>query len=206
MALKTFPALAGVAYPVIRTAIWLTDSYASIAGKRTTLGRYISPRYRYTLTYGFGDLGFLRSTAGILELQDLLTFYNTVGGMRDLWLFNDPDDNTATAQAFGTGDGVTTLFQLARTMVGLTFSFSEPVYFATVTTIFDNGVAVNPANYTVSTTGGVLFTVAPVAAHALTWTGTYKWGCRFEMDENDFAKMMLNLWESKKIVFSTEKI
>lgn len=202
MTLPLFPALKGVAWPVIRAPQWSTDTQVSTSGKRTTLGRYIFPTYGYTLTYEF-----LRSDATNKELQDLIGFYNTVGGARDLWQFNDQDDNTATTQLFGTGDGVTTAFQLTRTVSGNTFSSTDPVFSATVTTIFDNAVAKTPVtDYVVSATGLVTFTVAPAAAHLLTWTGTYTWLCRFNDDTNDFEKFMLNLYELKKIKFSTEKI
>jgi hypothetical protein len=43
-----------------------------------------------------------------------------------------------------------------------------------------------------------------LAGHALTWTGTYAWYCRFDEDVNTFEKFAYNLYELKKLKFSTE--
>jgi uncharacterized protein (TIGR02217 family) len=204
MALVTFPTLAGVAFPVIKTPTWDTDVQLAISGKRTTLGRYIYPLYNWTLNYDSAQGGFLRSSIAHADYQSLWAFFNSVGARRDMWLFNDPYDNTATAQQFGVGDGVTVAFQLTRTITGGSFSWADPIFFPTIANIFDNGGA--PGAYSVSNTGLVTFTSAPTAAHILTWTGTYKWPCFFEQDTAIFEQFMFNLFEIKKISFVSAKL
>ena len=71
----------------------------------------------------------LRSAAAYLEYQTLQGFINSLYGGTGLFLFNDVNDNTATAQGFGQGgqgDGVTTTFQLVRTFGGFTERLSVP--------------------------------------------------------------------------------
>jgi len=204
MALQTFPAftqLKGITYPIIKVPQWDTDTQMSLAGKRTTLGRRIYPRYLFELTYTF-----LRSDTVNLEWQTMVAFWNLVGGSRDLFKFTDPQDTVATNVSFGTGDGVTTQFQLLRPIVGLSsITWIDPVFSATIATIFKNGVGQTlGVDYTVGTYDLITFTAAPAPAAALTWTGTYSFLCRFDEDVMGFEEFANNFWELKKIKFSSE--
>lgn len=206
MTTYVLPNLIGLTYPVGKKPQWTTDVYQSTTGKRTTNGRMIYPLYDYELAYTV-----LRSDIVNKEFQTLLAFFNLVGGQRDAWQFPDPDDGVATAQPFGTGDGTTATFQLARTITGLGgLAWSDPVFAPTaVTTVFVNGVAATPVtDYSVSTLGLVTFTGGhiPAAAAALTWTGTYNWWVRFVQDSAELSKFLNNFWELKKIAFTSEKI
>lgn len=202
MTIRTFPALVGVVFPVIRTPTWNTSSLRSVSGKRSTLGYYSYPIYAYELGYDV-----LRSDITNKEWQELLAFFNTVGGKRDLFAFNDTGDNSVTDQAFGTGDGVTTQFQLVRTLTGLTFTWVDPVFLITTATIKVNAVVKStPADYSIDGYGKVTFTSPPANGLPLTWTGTYKWGCRFDQDTAELTQFANNFWELKKIKFSTEKL
>lgn len=201
MTLRTFPTLSGVEYPTKKTPSWVTDMHRSVSGRRTTLAWYSYPIYQYELSFSF-----LRQTTANKEWQDLVAFYNLANGPANLWRYNDPTDNTATAQSFGTGDGTTVAFQLLRTITGTSFSWVDPVFDVTVTTIFDNGTPVGGGNYSVGSTGIVTFNVAPTAGHALTWTGTYNWICRFDEDSATFEQFAQTFWENKSVKFSTEKV
>jgi uncharacterized protein (TIGR02217 family) len=203
MTLLTFPALPGVIYPVTKTPQWKTDFQRSFSGKVSTLARYSYPLYRWELGYDF-----LRTAAAKLEYQTLLAFYNRVNGRAIPWKFVDPDDGSVTTQSFGTGDGATTEFQLLRSITGTGANiWLDPVFAPLTSTIYDNGSALStPANYSINATGLVTFAVAPVAGHALTWTGTFAWICRFAEDSATFEQFTYNLWELKKIAFDSEKI
>lgn len=202
MTVSLFPTLAGVTYPVKKSPIWDTDVTRAISGKRTTLARMSYPTYAFEL-----PISFLRTAAAYAEFQDLMAFYNTVQGRANLFRFNDPDDNTATAQGFGTGDGATTEFQLVRAITGLSFSWVDPVYYPVTAAIYKNAVLQTlGVNYTISTTGLVTFTVAPAAAAALTWTGTFNWLVRFDDDSQSFEQFVSNIFELKALRFSSEKI
>jgi uncharacterized protein (TIGR02217 family) len=202
-----FPTFPGLGFPVIRTPEWNTDVQISISGKRTTLGRFIYPIYHYVLNFDSSQGGFLRDTSTYEEYNTLLAFFNFVGGRRDLFQYHDPYDDTATSQIFGTGDGSTTQFQLIRTISGSGFSWSDPIFSASISTLRNNGVAqTQGTDYEVSSTALITFTSAPASGNILTWDGTFNWLCRFEDDTEDFERFMYWLVELKKIRFSTEKI
>lgn len=72
--------------------------------------------FEVDLTYIYGDLN--QTNTGI---QQLLDFYSTVQGAADDWLFTDPYDNLATLQQIGFADGVSTQFQIGRSISSLSF-------------------------------------------------------------------------------------
>jgi uncharacterized protein (TIGR02217 family) len=202
MALSVFPspiAIPGRAWPVKRTAEWSTVKADALSGKRTRTQNFSYPIYHYELAFAA-----LRSAAIYAEWQLLQGFVNQMLGGTGLFLFDDPEDDTATAQGFGTGDGASTSFQLVRTLGGV----GEPVFFPNV--IADIKVAgvtktVN-VDYTVGNYGVITFTTAPPGAAALTWDGTFYWGCRFDDDQFDFSNLWAGVWELQKLRFSTEKL
>lgn len=199
MAPPIFPTLKGLTFPVKRKPMWKTLHQESVSGMDNPVALWTFPRWAYELPFSF-----LRSDNVNLEWQTLVAFFNVVNGSALAFQFNDPDDNTATTQGFGTGDGVTTAFPLVRSLGGLGgFSFVEPVFAPTVTTIFDNGTPT--VAYTLGTQGMVTFNAAPAVGHALTWTGTYNWLCRFDDDTADFEKFASTFWDLKKIGFTTIK-
>jgi uncharacterized protein (TIGR02217 family) len=108
---------------------------------------------------------------------------------------------------FGTGDGVTTVFQLVRSFGG----FVEPVFALSGTpTIKVAGTGVG--SFSVDNYGNVTFASAPANGAALTWTGQFLYYCRFDSDELEIEQMMAasaagggGLHTVKKITFTTEK-
>ena len=196
MALPVFPTIPGITFPAKRSQVWGGTSQEALSGKRVRTSYRSYPTYNYELTFSF-----LRSSNAFPEWQQLAAFINSVNGPAQLWLFNDTNDNTATSQSFGTGDGVTTTFQLVRSLGG----FVEPVFFPNaITNVNINGTPT--AAYTLSAIGQVIFNSAPAAAAALTWNGTFYWPCRFDDDVTGFENMMSKLWELKALKFSTEKL
>jgi uncharacterized protein (TIGR02217 family) len=194
-----YPVLPGLAYSVKRTPTWSTRVQQSISGKETRVADYAYPRYAYELVYDSSRGGFLRqgkTAAGTFaELATLLGFFNTAQGSFGMFYFTDPDDNAVTGQSFGTGDGATTAFQLARALGG----FVEPVQAVNGSPqIYIAGV-LQSGGYTVGATGIVTFTTAPANGAALTWTGSYYWAARFADDKIDFEKFMASLWEAKSV-------
>ena len=143
MAPPVFPSLPGITFPVKRSAKWSGLQQDALSGKRVRTSFMTYPIYLFELQFNF-----LRSAAAYLEWQQLAGFINSMYGGTGLFLFDDPNDDTAIAQSFGAGDGVTTTFQLVRTLGG----FTEPVYFPNVIT--DIKVAGAPTSaYTLSATG-----------------------------------------------------
>lgn len=197
MTLQTFPTLAGLTFPVRRTPIWSTIHQEAVSGADAPLQLWTYPRWRYELQYDF-----LRSDANA-ELQSLAGFFNKVGGSASVFKFSDPDDGSVTTQGFGTGDGSTRAFGLVRTFGG----FTEPVFAPIIDSnfkVFDNGSDVT-SHVTVGTAGLVTWDVAPTSGHALTWTGSFNWLCRFDDDSADFEKFMNQLFSLGSLRFTTVK-
>lgn len=199
-----FPSLPGVSFPVVRTAIGRRMRQEAISGAETVSSAWTYARYRYALTYDF-----LRQAAAFGEIQTLIGFYNQMILSSDVFLYDDPNDDTApTDQGFGTGDGVTTAFQLVRTFGG----FVEPVFAVNaITNIKAAGTIQSGGSYSVSNKGVVTFNSAPANGAALAWNGTFMWFCRFDDDSIDFqqftsaADFQGPIWLASKLSFTTVK-
>jgi uncharacterized protein (TIGR02217 family) len=196
-----FPTLPGLSWDQSTGLEFSTIVKRSTSGQEyRSLGmRY--PLWNFALAYGvLRDASY--STPNT-ELQELAGFYLARQGAFDSFLFNNPNDNTASAVVIGTGNASNTTFQLCRSY-GSTFTFNEPVNNANVVSAISfNGVTQNSANYTVSTTGLVTFNAStrPGANVVVTWNGVYYYRCRFVEDKCEFNNMMRGLWELKKLAF-----
>ena len=199
MSNSLFPVLPGLMWGFRRVPTHHTTIKTAVSGREYRSRDQASPRYTYKASYEF-----LRDKRrGYDELSVLLGFFNARGGAFDSWLFDDGDDNSVTAQAFGVGDAVSTTFQLVRTLGGSV----EPVYAVNAAPqIYVNGTLKTVGtDYTVGANAGITFTAAPAAAAVLTWSGTFYWRCRFVLDQLEFNKFMWRLWELKTCDFITVK-
>jgi uncharacterized protein (TIGR02217 family) len=198
MSNAVYPSLPGLTFDVTRTPIWSTDVKSTRSGREFRGAWMTSPLYQYTLVYEF-----LRDKPTAQELRTLLGFFNQAQGAFGTFLLPDPDDQSVTAQAFGSGDGASTAFQLVRTLGGAV----EPVYDLNgAPQIYHAGLLMAAGtDYTINATGGVTFTNPPGAGEALTWTGSYYWRCRFLNDTLDFHKLMQAIWEAKRVELKTVK-
>lgn len=193
MSNAVYPTLPGLAVGVQRSVLAPPVTVKTTPSRREYRARDATlPLYQYTLQYEF-----LRSRAALAELQTLVGFYNLRGGAFDSFLFTDPDDASAVAALFGTGNGSATAFQLLRSFGG----YTEPVWDLNgAAQIYVAGVLkTSGTDYTISSTGVVTFSVAPAAAAALTWSGTFYRRVRFLRDQLDTTKFMQNLWEAKRV-------
>jgi hypothetical protein len=197
--LAVFPSLLGVAWPVARVQRWDSVKQDDLSGKKIRTSLFSYPIYNYDLKFNF-----LRSVAALQEYQQLKDFISTVAGATYLWAFNDVNDNSVTAQAFGTGNGSTQFFQLVRRLS----SFTEPVFILNGNpTIYVNGSSkILGTDYNISATGNVAFHIAPALNAVLTWTGSFYWPCRFDEDQTQFENFYQSLWSLKTLKFSTEKV
>jgi len=192
----TYPTLPGLSWPLTRTPVWKTGVQPTQSGRELRASFMSYPLYKWSATY---DL--LRTASAFTELQTLLAFYNQCAGMYGLFLFTDPDDNVVTTQGFGTGDGVTTQFQLVKGFGG----FVEPVgYVVAGATVYNAGVSASVTLNSPSN-GWVTFATAPASGHALTWTGSYQYVCRFLADNYDLDRFMTGLYSVKKIEWQSTK-
>lgn len=198
MSTAVYPTLATLGFSVFKTPQFSTIVQRAASGKEIRAALWSYPIWEIKLTYEA-----LRDDVANNEFKTLLGFFLARQGSFDSFYFNDPDDNSVTAQQFGTGDGVTTQFQLIRTYA----SFAEPVYAVNaITNVKKAGVTQNnPADYTINATGLITFTSAPAAAAALTWTGTYFYRVRFKDDLQALEKFMQQLWTAKTVAMVSVK-
>lgn len=197
MSNQVLPVFAGRKAERSRLPQWKTKVLESVSGREYRARMASAPRYLYRQSYDVLRQGRL----GLTEVHTLQGFFNQHGGDAESWLYDDEDDNTATAQPFGTGDGVTRSFQLVRTLGG----FTEPVFAVngvpevSVAGVLQSGGGA-PA---ISAQGVVTFAVAPTAGQALTWTGQFYWRCRFLQPQLDFKRFMAQLWQLGGMDFIT---
>lgn len=204
--LLIFPSLPGITFPVSRTAIWDTVRNDALSGKRVRFQNRSYPTYSWDVPFN----GFLRSGAAFQEWQKLQDFLNNLYGGLGLFLYTDSNDNAATAQNFGTGDNVTTTFQLVRQLPGGTFV--EPVFFPnTLTQVTVGGTPTS--SYVINPYGTITFNSVPAGGAVLAWTGTFYWGCRIDEDQTQFANTTAAsaggggaLFELRSLKFSSEKL
>jgi uncharacterized protein (TIGR02217 family) len=204
-------AIPGVTFNVKRTPTFQNRTVIAISGRETRIAEWSLPRYSYELVFEF-----LRTEAVFQELQQLAAFYLNRQGGFDSFLFDDVDDDSATAQLIGTGDGSTVQFQLSRAYgkPGQPL-WVDPIYAPiAVTALTVAGVTkVQGTDYGVGTwqngvtpPGTVNFlTGAPAVGAPILATFTYYWPCRFAGDTLDFTKFMKTLWLAQKVGFMTIK-
>ncbi len=198
MSLPILPYLPGFSWPAKRTPAFNNQVTTALTGRRSATRSQLAPRWNYEIA-----VQFLRSDQGRTEFTDLLNVYLQCNGSYGTFLFSDPDDNSVTDQQIGVGDGLTTQFFLVRALAGFEeriAALNGPV------TIKVNGVTYAASNYSIDPLGVVTFTAPPPPGMPVTWTGAFRWICRFDDDQLDLARVMVNFWEVTKLRFSTEVI
>jgi hypothetical protein len=194
-----FPSLPGITYPVKRGLTWSGVKNDALSGKRVRFSLFSYPTRSFEVPFSF-----LRSDNVNAEWQQLEGFINSLNGTTNLFGFTDPDDNTIANQEFAVGDG-TTLgpFQLVRALGG----FVEPVFLLNGNPTIKVAGTLN-TNWVVDAYGRVSFTAgnAPASSAALTWSGSYYVPCRLDEDVTDFSKFLSQIYELKKLSFSSEKL
>lgn len=196
MTIPTFPSLPGLEWPVVRTRMGKTMVQEAISGKETRIQVWAYPKYKWSLSFSA-----LRSSAAFEELQTLFGFINSLAGSVSPFYYQDTDDNAATAQSLGTGDGSTTVFQLVRAFGGFVEPVQSPAAIASVT------LAGTPtSSYTLGNAGLITFASAPSPGAAIAWTGTFNWLCRLLNDNQAFSQDMATFYSAKGLEFQSIKL
>lgn len=198
MSSAVFPALQGLTFPIIRTPQWGTIIHEAVSGKEYRVAKRGNPRRVIELSF---DL--LKGPTLGTDLATLEGFFNARTGAFDSFLIALDEDNTVAAQSLGTGDGVTTTFQLKRAFGAATETIFAP---NVVSHVYDNGV--DGGGWSVQAWGAavpglVTYGAAPAAGHAITADFTYYWPVRFQDDSIDFERFMNLLWAQKSVKLIT---
>ena len=192
-----FPLLPGQLFPALKTPLWNSKIVTAASGRERRRKQWSYPRWRFKIGHEV-----LRDTIGYPEVQRLTAFFNAHGAQFAEFSYFDANDNSVTDQAFGTGDGTTTTFQLLRTGGAGSILFTEPVRSIVSCKVKVNGT---PTTVTINSGGTVTFATAPAAGAVLTWTGIYMFLVRFEQDDMDASQLMQGLWSQSGLALITVK-
>lgn len=212
---NTYPK-SGLKIDITRTVINNTIIQEATSGKELRANLWSYPRYRFELNFEFLRSASNTNNATLKEYEAIIGFLQAKAGNYDTFLFDCPDDNTATDMRFGTGNGSTTQFQLQRSLLPSTFWSNppilwpyvgdgfEPVFYTNGTpTIKVNGSTVTPTS--ISSTGLVTLSSAPANNVPITWSGSYYWKVRVEESEYEFTRIFNGIWELSEISLITVK-
>jgi len=190
--LPVLPFLPGQSVTVTKSPKWSTQVVRTASGRERRTAYWPSPLWQFELSYDV-----IRHRPSTDELAKLWEVFNVLQGQYGTFLFVDPTDCQVAGAAFGTGDGSTKTFQLQRQLN----SFAEPVYAVYAPTVLENG---SPAGaYTLEPNGQIVFAAAPSSGVALTWSGSFYFGCRFLDDELSFEQIVAQLWSGKSLKFTS---
>jgi hypothetical protein len=126
----------------------------------------------------------------------LLGFFMNAGGPFSDFLYLDPNDNQASNQFIGIGDGATTSFQLIR---AINIGSDIVQNLNGVPTLYSNGALISSSAYTISSTGIVVFGTAPLSGKILTWSGNFYYRVRFLNPEVRFDQFAQQIWTAKTL-------
>ena len=198
MSLPVFPALPGIIWPVKKTPVFNTLIQSHRAGGEARAPLNARALWRFELSHEALDGNGHWVNLSARSLQALMGLWLSVNGPHATFVYVDPDDNTATNQQIGVGDGATTTFVFGRPFG----AYYEPVSYVTGVTQV-NVAGVPTSAYIASAPNVLTFTSAPSAGAAVTATFTYAFQCRFSDDQAQFVNFMSGLWSQDKLTFES---
>jgi uncharacterized protein (TIGR02217 family) len=204
--------LPGEAWSVDKKPYFSTIQQKATSGQETRIANWPYPLTEYTIPFSVLD-------ASKGQMQTLWGYYVARIGPWDSFLYYDVTDfwtvqnainenlgpPTTAQNQIGTGDGITTIFQITRNLGGgiqpvlaingITITVGTPP----ACVVYLNGVAQSSSTYSISSAGVLTFTSAPGAGVAIQWDGGYLWRCVFADDFLDFENFVQSLFSSKSV-------
>jgi len=196
------PSLSGLTWSRHKKPGFSTRVAPHASGREVRVALMAYPLYEFEAVYsGLTSSATQFAGLGAASLQSLMGFFLQLQGQFGTFLYADPDDSTASAQAFATGDGATTSFTLARSLGG----FLEPVsWVTTLSNVYLNGAS-QSSGFSLTTPNTLVFTSPPGAGVVVSADFTYAFNCRFLDDQMDFEEFMANLWRLASMKFRSVK-
>ena len=201
MAYPVLPTPPGRDILIKRSPMAKTLIQEAISGRNIQQPLWTIPRYKVELKYNVLAQSTSSNWGGSQEWQTHEGFWKTVkfATANCVFAYNDPNDNSAVAQSFGTGDSTSVSFQLSRTLGGFAENVNNPS--STSMTVFNASTATTA--WSLGSYGIITFTSAPANGNSLTWTGSYNWLAQFDEDTIEFDRFMYLLWKLDKMLFTT---
>jgi uncharacterized protein (TIGR02217 family) len=199
----SLPTLPGLAWSRHKKPAFNTRIASHVSGREVRVALMSNPLYEFEATYG----GLTSSASGFAglgasSLQSLMGFFLQLQGQFGTFLYTDPEDNAATGQGIGVGDGATTAFVFARALGG----FAEPVGWVTaVSHVYLNGTLQSAGSYSLTAPNTLSFTTPPGAGVVVSADFAFAFQCRFVDDQMEFEEFMSNLWKLESMKFRSVK-
>lgn len=178
--------------PIVAGPRWNTTILATAGGDERANQNWENPLWSFTLP---------EAARHQPDFEDIMHFWLGMGGPFHTFPWRNPLDFASTGlprpnvaptvshtdQVLGTGDGVTTTFQLRKVYTYESLSYTRTVHLPVVETILigiDGALqSGSPAGYDISRPGGeVTFDTPPANGAALTWGGLFDIEARFADD------------------------
>ncbi len=181
----TFPTLAGAGWDIKKKIIFSVAVETAASGAEFRTSYYGTlPHFEFTMKFNYLSQA---------DKDTIEAFIIAQGGQFTSFLLSVPNDSTQTAKVCSpTADGTNKNFQMPLSAQAQYVSGS----------IFDNGSAAG-AN-SVSASGLITFTTAPLTGHVITWTGSYAYLVRFK-DDIEINQFMGRFYEQTGIHFRTTR-
>ena len=205
--MSIFPTLARLNIKVTRAPKYATLVQVGATGKELRASLQSEPRITYNMKINFlRETGFSPNTTTD-EVKSLITFFSSVLGSFSGFYLVDPDASAVTNVKFATGTGTPLTFQL-RDRDGLAVSqamLTAGGLASQTITIYVDGVALAPADWSIDTVGVVTFDTPPGYGLDITWTGYFWRYVRFVDDELTLSQIVHRLWECESLDFISVK-
>ena len=178
-------------YPVYASPRWSTDIVVVDSGREQANQRWSHPLHRYTLPEAVRTMDIFNA---------IRAHWLVMRGPAFIWPFRDPLDFasvdlerptlaptvTAFDQTIGTGDGLTTEFQITKTYTVGAESYTREIYLPITSSVLVsvNGIATGSGWSVDRDTGIIAFTSAPSNGHVIKCGYLFDVAVRFESDDS----------------------
>lgn len=187
--MEVFPDFRGITYPIKKVPKFGTIIQATVSGKETRFSNACIPIFQFELSFNYLTQN---------DFKRILTFYHSVKGMKDSFLFLDKTDYQAIDQIIGIGDGATTTFQLHKNIDGLKYPIKN------IISIDNIKIANIPTSYSLLRNSMISFTNPPAKDAIITASFSYYYNVRFS-ETNEYEKFAYDLWNLKSLKIETAK-
>ncbi len=195
-----FPRLPGQGFVAEKTPVWSTTVRTAASGRQVRASQCSTPTWRFKIGYEF-----IRDRITSAELARLYGFFNTRQGQLGSFYYYDPNDNLVAGQPVAIADGVSTTYQLTRTVAPASpYAFVEPVYILNGTPAV-SVAGVPSTGFGVGEYGQIVFSAPPPEGAQIAWSGSFLFWCRFSQDTVSPAQMVASLWSLDGLQFESVK-
>jgi len=200
----SLPSLAGLSWSRHKKPGFSTRVASHVSGREVRVALMSYPLYEFEAVYNGLASSATPSFIGLgaSSLQNLMGFFLQLQGQFGTFLYTDPEDNAAAAQAFATGDGTTASFTMMRSLGG----FLEPAGWVTsISNVYLAGVVQSASSYSLRAPNTLTFGSAPGGGATISADFAYAFNCRFLDDRMDFEEFMSHLWRLDSMKFRSVK-